>query len=212
MSVWSGDHERVSSLSNKDSRDDRDAPSRLFSQPLRHGELRLLAPYDAGALYALIESDRHHFEPWLPWARAIRTAGDARAFIARGTARYMEYGTPWIGVWLDGVLVGGVLFWPIDDLGQHVELGYWLARRAGGQGIMTDAIGVLVDFCLTELRLNKVAIRCAAANTASRGVPDRLGFTQEGLLREHLLLDGVAHDLVVYGMLRREWPDRRPQR
>ncbi|HWO60369.1 MAG TPA: GNAT family protein [Umezawaea sp.] len=181
---------------------------RLFSHPLPVGELRLLAPYDAPALLALVESEREHFAPWLPWAREMRTVEDAAEFIGRGTRRYAEQGTPWIGVWVDGVLAGGVLFWPVDDLGGHVELGYWLSRRAGGRGVMTNAVAALVAFCFTELDLNKVVIKCAARNTASRGVPERLGFTPEGLLRDHLVLDGVAHDLVPYGLLRREFTGR----
>jgi ribosomal-protein-serine acetyltransferase len=181
---------------------------RLFSYPLPVGELRLLAPYDAPALLALVESEREHFAPWLPWARKIHTAEDAAAFIGRGTQRYVEQGTPWVGVWVDGVLAGGVLFWPVDELGRHVELGYWLSRRAGGRGVMTNAVAALVAFCFAELGLNKVVIKCAAANTASRGVPERLGFTPEGLLREHLVLDDVAHDLVPYGLLRAEFAGR----
>ncbi len=181
---------------------------RLFSCPLPKGDIRLLAPYDAPALLKLINSDRDHFVLWLPWAEEMRTIDDALAFIARGTARYAEFGTPWVGTWLDGEMVGGALFWPVDDMGRHVELGYWLARRAGGRGLMTEAIGALVDFCFRELELNKVAIRCAVKNAASRGIPDRLGFTQEGTLREHLWLHGVPHDLAIYGLLRREWLER----
>jgi ribosomal-protein-serine acetyltransferase len=184
---------------------------RLFARPVRNGELRLLAPYDARAFLAMVDSDREHFETWLPWAREIRTADDARTFIARGTSRFAEFGTPWVAIWVEDVLVGGVLFWPIDDMGRHVELGYWLARRAGGRGLMTDAVATLLDFCFEELDLNKVVIKCAAGNTASRGVPRRLGFAEEGLLREHVILDGTAHDLVVYGMLRRDWANSRPR-
>ncbi len=181
---------------------------RLFSHPLPIGELRLLAPYDAPALLALVESEREHFAPWLPWTREMRTVEDAAAFIGRGTQRYVEQGTPWVGVWVDGALAGGVLFWPVDELGRHVELGYWLSRRAGGRGVMTSAVAALVAFCFAELGLNKVVIKCAAANTPSRGVPERLGFTSEGLLREHLVLDDVAHDLVPYGLLRTEFTGR----
>ena len=179
--------------------------SRLFRRPLRTGELRLLAPYDAAALLELMESDRSHFEAWLPWAREIKSVADARAFIGRGTQRFVEQGTPWIGVWLDGAMVGGVLFWPIDEKGRHVELGYWLASRAGGRGVITDAVAVLVDHCFEELDLNKVVIRCAARNAPSRGVPERLGFAEEGVLREHFFNDGEPHDLVVYSMLRSAW-------
>lgn len=185
------------------------APFRLFAHPLIGGELRLLAPYDAPALLALIEGDRDHFEQWLPWAREMHKTEDAAAFIARGTARYQEQGTPWVGIWSDQELVGGVLFWPIDDMGRHVEIGYWLSRKAGSRGLMTAAVAALLDFCFDELALNKVVIRCAVGNAPSRGVPLRLGFADEGTLREHLWLDGTPHDLTMYGLLGRDWAARR---
>lgn len=181
---------------------------RLFARSLRVGELRLLAPYDAAALLDLMNSDRDHFEQWLPWARELHTVDDARGFIARGTERYVEFGTPWIGIWLDDVMAGGVLFWPVDDMGEHVELGYWLAGWAGHRGIMTNAVAAIVDYCFDELHLNKVAIRCVPENEASCGIPQRLGFTQEGLLRQQISLDGNRYDLAVYGMLSDDWPGK----
>ncbi|MGH7179120.1 MAG: GNAT family N-acetyltransferase, partial [Tepidisphaeraceae bacterium] len=63
-----------------------------------------------------------------------------------------------------------------------------------------------------QWKLNKVEIRAATQNVRSRRVPERLGFTMEGTLRQvNKLADGF-HDLVVYGMLASEWTAMRDRR
>ena len=53
--------------------------------------------------------------------------------------------------------------------------------------------------------MNRVEIHCAAENTRSCAIPKRLGFTQEGILRDAQWLYDRYVDMVVYGLLAREW-------
>lgn len=48
-------------------------------------------------------------------------------------------------------------------------------------------------------------IRCAPENFASRAVPKRLGFTEEGLHRQVLAIHGGFQDLIMYAMLAKDW-------
>jgi ribosomal-protein-serine acetyltransferase len=48
-------------------------------------------------------------------------------------------------------------------------------------------------------------IHCAPENRRSRAIPERLGFKQEGILREEMFIDGRYLDSVVYAMLEDEW-------
>jgi ribosomal-protein-serine acetyltransferase len=63
----------------------------------------------------------------------------------------------------------------------------------------------LISYGFTHYALHKIKIRCAAGNTRSRAVAERLGFTQEGVLRQSQLLNGQYIDIVLYGMLKSEW-------
>jgi len=52
-------------------------------------------------------------------------------------------------------------------------------------------------------------IRVAAGNARSRGIAERLGFTQEGILRQAEYSSEGPQDQIVYGLLREEWESRR---
>jgi len=56
--------------------------------------------------------------------------------------------------------------------------------------------------------MHRVEIRCGTGNHRSCAVPERLGFTREGVLREAQWVSGRWVDLVVWGMLEQEWKGR----
>ena len=53
--------------------------------------------------------------------------------------------------------------------------------------------------------MNRIEITCADDNIKSRAIPERLGFKQEGIKRDGEICDGAYRDLVIYGLLKREW-------
>jgi ribosomal-protein-serine acetyltransferase len=71
---------------------------------------------------------------------------------------------------------------------------------------MTKACRALINHAFDVWKLNKVEIRCDPENARSRAIPKRLGFTEEGTLRQVLMgPDDRMHDGVVYGLLASEW-------
>ena len=93
----------------------------------------------------------------------------------------------------------------INWLNRKVEIGYWIASKFQGQGIITSACRALIDYAFREWNLNRVEIHCATTNKRSCRVAERLGFQWEGVLREAQLVGTRYLDLNVYGMLAREW-------
>ena len=73
---------------------------------------------------------------------------------------------------------------------------------------MTGAVTALVDHAISDWDLNRVEIRASVENAASRAIPERLGFHEEGTLRQAELVDGRYHDTVVYSMLAADWRSR----
>jgi ribosomal-protein-serine acetyltransferase len=181
-------------------------------------ELRLLEDSDAEELYALVEANRGHLAPWLPWA-AAQTLADTRAFLALTRRQLAENNGFQCAIVESGRIVGTIGFHRVDWVNRATSLGYWLAEDAQGKGTMTMAARALVDWAFQGWGLHRVEIRAAVQNARSRAVITRLGFREEGLLRQVERVGGGRYlDHVVYSVLDSEWgtttaePSKRPAR
>ena len=63
----------------------------------------------------------------------------------------------------------------------------------------------MVDFEFRELGLRRISAWCIAENTASARVLERLGFRQEGRLRQNQYFKGQWWDTMLYAILAEEW-------
>jgi ribosomal-protein-serine acetyltransferase len=81
------------------------------------------------------------------------------------------------------------------------EIGNWLRTSAVGQGYVSEAVRLLCGLAFDTLGGKRVEIRCDARNTRSVAVPRRLGFVQEGCLRNQCR-DGAGElrDTLVFAM------------
>lgn len=167
-------------------------------------ELRLLEESDAEELFALIDADRAHLRRWLPWAGEQDLEG-TREFI-RLTRRQLADDTGrTVAVVCDGAVAGVVGVEPLDWIHRSTSIGYWLGERFQGRGLITSAVRTVVDHAVSVWELNRIEIRAAVGNARSRAIPERLGFQEEGTLREAEIVGGTALDIVVYSMLASEW-------
>jgi ribosomal-protein-serine acetyltransferase len=168
-------------------------------------ELRLLLAQHAEALYAVMDRNRDHLRPWLPWVDTTNSPDDTRAFIKGGLEQLAANNGCQMGIWVQGELVGAVGFHYWNWNNGRTEIGYWLAEGTQGRGIMTRVCRALIDYAFGELGLRRVEIRAAASNARSRAVPERLGFTLEGAIRQIEHIGTQWDDMVVYGLLAHEW-------
>jgi ribosomal-protein-serine acetyltransferase len=170
--------------------------------------VRTYTPDDADVVFALVDAERDRLRRWFPWVDGTRTVEDQRTWISRALSS--EHDREANGIWLTAGGIAGTLGMTVNPLENGGELGYWLAEVHEGRGFVTRAVAAMLDVAFTQLGLHRVTIRAATHNARSRAVPERLGFTEEGILREQgLVSSGGYHDLVVYGMLDREWAELR---
>ena len=169
--------------------------------------LRLLEESDADELFALIDANRAHLERWMPWVEHEHEPADVLPFI-RATRRQIadNDGLQTAIVAPGGRIVGMVGSHGIDWPNRKSSLGYWLARDEQGRGTMTAAVRAYVDHAFTTWKLNRVMIQAAVENARSRAIPQRLGFREEGTLREVERIGDRVLDEVVYAMLAADWP------
>jgi ribosomal-protein-serine acetyltransferase len=167
-------------------------------------QLRLLTDHDVDELHALVSANRDHLARWLPWA-ARQTIADSRAFIRTTRRQFAENNGFQLAIVEDGRIVGIVGFHSVSWPNRTTTIGYWLAEDAQGHGTMTSAVRALVDHAFGTWGLNRVEIRAAVENARSRAVAERLGFREEGTVREAERVGERFFDHVVYGMLARDW-------
>jgi ribosomal-protein-serine acetyltransferase len=167
--------------------------------------LRLHEESDADALAALVAANRPYLARWLPWA-AGNTRDDSLAFI-RAARRQIGANDGFQALIVRaGAPVGGIGFHGVDWVHRSTSLGYWIAEDAQGRGIVTAAARAMVDHAFGAWRLNRVEIRAGVENLASRRVPERLGFREEGTLLEAERVGDRWVDHALYAMLAADWP------
>jgi ribosomal-protein-serine acetyltransferase len=162
--------------------------------------LRLLEEADAEELYALVANNRDYLAEWMPWA-ADQTLERTLNFIRIARARHAEGNGFEMAMVTGGRIVGAIGLSSVDWVAGATSIGYWLDEAHRGRGLMTRAVQALTDHAFYEMGLHRVQIQVAENNLRSRAIPERLGFEQEGLLREAERVGDRYHDLVVYSKL-----------
>ncbi len=109
----------------------------------------------------------------------------------------------------DDVLVGAITLKDIDKKLKSAGIGYSLHRKYRNKGYMTEAAKRVLQYGFKTLNLNRIEIRCAKGNKASKKVIKKLGAKKEGVLRDECLVNGKFHDHIVHSILRKEYKDKK---
>jgi ribosomal-protein-serine acetyltransferase len=80
-----------------------------------------------------------------------------------------------------------------------------LAQPQQSKGIVSKAVGTMIEIAFTQLEMEKVQISVAKENSPSRRVCERLGFTLEGVITRAENLNGRVVDHAIYGLSRETW-------
>ena len=161
------------------------------------------------AYQALLESNHERLAGWFPRAFDVpptllttRTELErsGRAWLdgtQRPLAIAVRSGDQWrLAGWVNLV---------VDRSGRSAELGYWLDAEFEGLGLASRAAAAVLDDAFGTLGLHRVELQATTDNARSRSVAERLGFTQEGVLREAAAFSEGSRDVAVYGLLAHEW-------
>jgi ribosomal-protein-serine acetyltransferase len=165
--------------------------------------VRTYTPDDAEEVYHLVEANRDRLEAWMPWTEATRSPADTLDFIQRSLAS--EHDLEANGIWVDG-RAAGTIGLRVNLLQNNGELGYWIGAEFEGRGLVTRACALFIDHAFGTLGLHRIALHAGVENRRSRAVAERLGFREEGVIRDGDRVGGGRYvDLVAYGLLEDEW-------
>jgi len=94
----------------------------------------------------------------------------------------------------------------------------WIARSAefsiyigppeySGKGLATETLQILFKYGFNTINLNKIWGETFDFNHAAIHLYQKLGFIQEGQLRQHRYDEGRYFDAFIFGLLKSDWND-----
>ncbi|MDE5416132.1 GNAT family N-acetyltransferase [Alkalihalobacterium chitinilyticum] len=167
--------------------------------------LKILEMKDAERIFELTDRSRDYLREWLPWLDMTKTVQDTEGFIRMSLKGFAEGNSMNTAILFNEEIVGIAGFNTINQSNKTAQMGYWIGQEYQGNGIITKVSKMLTDYAFNQLGLNKVEIRVAVENKKSRAVPERIGFKNEGCIRQSEWLYDHYVDHIVYGMLAEEW-------
>ena len=171
------------------------------------GERVIVRPYhqeDAQALYEAVAESRDHIRPWMPFADEHQSVEESLDWIIHQEANWLLRKNLPLSVRerAGGRFLGGTGVHIHSWETRYFEIGYWLRASATGHGYMTEAARLVTDYLFNELGAARVEIRCDERNAPSAAIARRLGYVQEGRLRNHLPApDGTLRTTLVFSLI-----------
>lgn len=168
--------------------------------------LEPLAAGDADALFAAADSPelfRYLSEP-------LASLADHRAYVQRALdAQAVGSALPFlIRLRAGGEVIGSTRFAAIEPAHRRAEIGWtWIAARVQRTAVNTECKRLLLGHGFDQMQLDRIEFKTDLLNARSRTAIERIGATQEGIFRRHMIMpDGRIRDTVYFSILRQEWP------
>lgn len=170
--------------------------------------LRWLAEDDVDGLFAVF-SDEAMMRYWS--SPPMKERGEAEALLQKIRRGFADRTSFQWGVErkADRRLLGTCTLFHIHAGNRRAELGYALASAHWKQGYMGEALAALLDHAFGPMGLRRLEADIDPRNANSMRMAARLGFRQEGLLRERWDVAGEIQDSAFLGLLAREWQEKR---
>ncbi|SDL92483.1 GNAT family N-acetyltransferase [Sediminibacillus halophilus] len=184
----------------------------MFTYPFEEQSyLKMLEPDDASELFLLTWNSMDRLKKWLPLIGSNRRQEDTEAFIKSSLLQLSENNGFQAGIWHQDKIAGVIGFHYVNWYNRTTSIGYWIGDGFEGKGLITKACRAMIQQAFDTWQLTRVEIRAAEENVKSRSIPEKLGFTQEGKIRQAELLQGEYVDHIVYGLLAEEWKKQQSQ-
>lgn len=157
----------------------------------------------AARLLAYVAENREHFAPWSPpEPPAYYTEKFWRDYLEAARRQFEQDLSLRLVIFLreqpEGAVVGDCNFSNfVRGPFQACYLGYKIARRMEGRGLMREALQAATRYVFESLRLHRIMANYVPTNERSGRLLRRLGFTVEGYARDYLLIGGAWRDHVL---------------
>jgi ribosomal-protein-alanine N-acetyltransferase len=166
--------------------------------------LREIKPSDAKDLFAFM-SDEETLKKnlMIPHNKIAETD----KLIATLKKQYVKKRELRWGITLKGTntIIGTIGYFNFHSQDFQAEIGVILSRQHWRGGIMTEALTAALTFGFEKMAFHRITIFILPANVAAISLATKVGFRQEGLLKECKFLNGTFYDLGVYALLKKDF-------
>lgn len=100
-----------------------------------------------------------------------------------------------------GSVIGSSSVWIRSEVHRHGGLGYILSKHVWRRGYGTEVATALVKFGFETLKFHRISATCFPHNLGSKRILEKVGFKQEGYLREELYVRGQWRDSLLFSIL-----------
>ena len=153
-------------------------------------------------IFNTIDAEREYLGKWLPFVELTKDISFTNQFIENYLNSDRVNLT--FAITYQKQFAGLIGLKDTDLDNKKTEIGYWISERFQGKGIITYSCKTLIDYIFNTKEINRIQIKAATKNLKSRTIPERLGFTLEGIERDGELHSYGFVDLAIYGLLKRE--------
>ena len=102
--------------------------------------------------------------------------------------------------------IGSVYLRDIDNKNKKCEFGIFIGDEFNcGKGYGKIASKLVIDHAFDKLKLNRIFLRVFPTNIRAIKCYEKIGFKQEGIFREDVIIDGKAYDMIFMAILKKDW-------
>ena len=176
-----------------------------MQEPLIHLKQAILRPWqtdDAGALVRHANNPRiaSNLRDGFPYPY---TLSDAKKWLAMAGDNAEDV---ILAIEVEGEAAGGIGLHRLKDVYRYNgEIGYWLSENHWGKGIMSEAVGAMVDYAFSRTELLRLFACIFENNPTSMRVLAKNGFALEAVHRKAVMKEGQLMDEHLYSLLKEQW-------
>jgi len=172
----------------------------------RHAAALWQALHGHDALWEWLFDGPYATEAAFARALAERQAARDAVFLAIVPSGPEEAGADGLG----GKAAGWASYMRMEPAHGVIEVGnILLSPQLQRTTAATEAMYLMAGHVFEHLGHRRYEWKCNAENDPSRRAALRLGFTFEGIFRQHMMIKGRNRDTAWFSMLDREWPARK---
>lgn len=101
--------------------------------------------------------------------------------------------------------IGFIRMDEIDYINRSIQIGADIHSDHRGKGYATTTYELLLKYCFDYLNMNRIWLMVLDYNTRAKHVYEKVGFKEEGRMREAIYRENKYHDYIIMGILRSEY-------